>query len=384
MVLTHTFRDIVDRVLDRLDSEPTDRNQRLARRAVADAYRDLPNRSTWSWYDRTAVFATSAPYTTGTIAYDHTGGAHDRMVTLTTGTWPDWSRAGVLKIGTSYYRVEQRVSDTLLTLEERANPGEDVASGTTYSLQRPTYDLPTDFRRSRGLYNLTNDWWMQPRSFDELLTFERADRHSPGISRSYAIASVNDSLGRLAIHLSPTPSAAATMELFYESKGRDLLMEYEAQGSVETTAGSTTVAGTSTAFADKHVGSLFRVSAHTTIEPTEETGSAVTGAYNPYTFQSRVLRVTNTTTLVLEDACPITYSGVKYCLSDPLDVEPEALFPALVAMANANFARLIKSNNIASYDRDADIALRLAKENDNRTPIVASAEPQYVAPKVVL
>ena len=104
----------------------------------------------WSFLKPVTTMSLNAPYTTGTIAYDHTGGTHERQVTLSGGTWPAWAAEAKIEISGTDYPVESRVSDSILILDSSDNPAADVAASTTYNLHQDDYDLPDDFGRIIG------------------------------------------------------------------------------------------------------------------------------------------------------------------------------------------------------------------------------------------
>jgi hypothetical protein len=99
----------------------------------------------WSVYEAEYFLRVEAAYSTGTIAYDHTGGVVERLVTLTDGTWPDEVQHYRIVIDGDHYPIERRVSDTTLTLQPSENPGADVAAGTSYQVYRQSYPLPIGF-----------------------------------------------------------------------------------------------------------------------------------------------------------------------------------------------------------------------------------------------
>lgn len=86
--LLWTYQDAVEWVLDAQNANETNTGaaQRLARKAVQEAYREIVNLHQWSYLEGRYQFVASAPYSTGTITYDHTGGANERMATLASGT----------------------------------------------------------------------------------------------------------------------------------------------------------------------------------------------------------------------------------------------------------------------------------------------------------
>ena len=71
-------------------------------------------------------------YTTGAVVYDHTGGASERLLTLSGSgaAYPSWAGSAKVRIGSTTYDVDSRLSDTTLTLSSSSNPGTDVGSSS--------------------------------------------------------------------------------------------------------------------------------------------------------------------------------------------------------------------------------------------------------------
>ena len=131
-----TYKDLTDHLVDYLGSTVSGENERLARNAVQNAYRECCTTHRWAYYYAKGRLNTVAPYTTGTVAYDDTGGAYERLLTLTGGIWPSWAAYGHVLVNNVPYQIAERIDDTRVTLTEMTNPGADVAAGTTYSLRR--------------------------------------------------------------------------------------------------------------------------------------------------------------------------------------------------------------------------------------------------------
>ena len=137
-----TFQDAVDHVSDVFDIaglDATSKHFRAAKRAVADAYRDIVRLHEWSYYERHGQITTEAEQSSSTITYDHTGGTYERMVTIAAGTWPTNARYMHIIIESQRYKVATRESSTVITLTPDTNPGADVAAGTSYNIFRSVY-----------------------------------------------------------------------------------------------------------------------------------------------------------------------------------------------------------------------------------------------------
>jgi hypothetical protein len=154
--ILYTYHDAIEDLLDWLGVAVDANALRMAKRAILAAYRDIPNARGWAYYMNRARITTVAPYDTGTIAYTHSS----RTVTLTDGTWPTWAANGVLTIDNVQYQVTTRTSSSALVLSTNTNPGDDVASGTSYTLAREEYTIPVDMLSAGQLIDLASQSWV--------------------------------------------------------------------------------------------------------------------------------------------------------------------------------------------------------------------------------
>ena len=104
-----TFQDAVDRLALATGCRATGREYNQLRMAVLDAYKDLPNKHSWSYYKRAFQITTVAPETGKVCAYDHTGGTYERQLTLTTGTWNDQAADGQVVLGDNLYNIFEMI-----------------------------------------------------------------------------------------------------------------------------------------------------------------------------------------------------------------------------------------------------------------------------------
>jgi hypothetical protein len=95
----------------------------------------------WTFMRPYTTLTTSASYSTGTVTIV------DGVVTLAGGTFPSWAASGQLTVGGDSYAVSSRDGDTQATLSDTTV---DADAGSAYSLERPTYDLPSDFAAMYG------------------------------------------------------------------------------------------------------------------------------------------------------------------------------------------------------------------------------------------
>lgn len=359
-----THSDILDHLLnDVFQIQRGSRTERLARVAVRNAYRDLPSAHDWAYYKRRGMIVTSAPYSTGTIAFDYTGGAAERLVTLSSGTWPTWAKYGTLLIANKHYKVATRESSTTLTLDSVTNPGEDIAAGTSYEIYRSVYPLPNGFRRIGTV--------LDPNSIDALIYItpneivnEYIIDTSPSTPRRWTMRGLSaDYPGQMAIEFHPPPAESRTYEFLYANEGRELVMPVEIdKGTVSVSSGATTVTGSSTSFPAECVGAVIRFSELTDKKPTAQWGE------NPYTHQAYITSRTSTTEVIIDTAAPQAFSGVQYTISDPIDIEPDAMLSYFLSKCSYELAKLIHKTGkeVAEYAAIATMDLRDAMAADGR------------------
>lgn len=309
-----TYQDAVTHGLDYLGGAATGRDAKSYRRAADEALRDLVNLRQWSSYVRHGRLSTVASYSTGTISYDHTGSAYEREVTLTTGTWPEWAAFGVLKIAGVRYTVATRESSSIITLAADSNPGADVASSTTYLLYRDSYPCPADFGKMLSpLIDATNHREIGHVNARDALRNTRL-YGTTGEPTGFSLVGSSDYFGTSSFEITPPPSSAKDYDYLYLRRPRPLRIEAVNDGTVTITANQQTVTGSGTAFTDALIGSVLRVSASTSVAPTGRYGSS------PYDQERVIVDVTSATALTVDAAWETSRSGVKYVISDPVDV----------------------------------------------------------------
>lgn len=374
-----TYQDLVDDLLDVFGEDYDRRAKKVAKRSSVEAYRAVTRRHAWSIYSGVNRISTVAPYSTGTIAYDHT--AHlsgERMVTLTDGTWPTWAAFGCLLIDSRPYHVESRISDSLVTLTESLNPGADIAAGETYKLYRDTYPLPVAARSMGRLRDVVNGYKPDYVFADDWLEVVRGFT-TPSLPTHYTTIGDPENYSSLAVRFAPTPDAIYVYDYTYERGLTDLRTLNDASGTVTVTAASTTVTASTAVFKSYHVGSVIRFG-DTTNEPTG------LGGEHPYVAQRTITAVTDTTHATINAVLDGAVTSVYYSLSDVLDIDTDVMLNLLTAESRARYiatmsmgklvfsdeqrlqARLLRAEAEAEYIK----ALALDSKSSTPTPFGAS------------
>ena len=372
--LLWTYQDAVEWVLDAQNANETNTGaaQRLARKAVQEAYREIVNLHQWSYLEGRYQFVASAPYSTGTITYDHTGGANERMATLASGTWPSWAAFGRIIIDNVHYTVATRESDTIITLSPISNPGDDVAAGASYQLYRDTYPLPVNFHKMRLVRNQTDDSDIDPLSPDEAFA-QTAWMRSPGDPTAYAISGDGEYYGSLGITLSPPPSSAAQFAIWYERTQRPMKTYLYSNGTVSVTGGATTVTLATGSFnSNRHLGAIIRFGDSSNL-PTSDFGT-IDGTDNPYVAQRVITAIASTTSCTIDAAASTSsLSGVKFTISDPLEFEAQSTLTAFLMLAEAVYARITGNKTADAKYAAALRQVRVAAAADYRDLQMSSA-----------
>lgn len=350
--------------MDVINFNDATRLGRIARRAVDTVYRDLPYRKNWRYYQRRQTLQTVASYSTGTIEYDHTGGSSERLVTLTTGTFPSWTKFGKIVIEDVTYRIATNPSSSTITLYEEDNPGADVAAGTTYTLYRSEYPTPIDFRRNIRLYDLTDQEEIPIIGVGEAHALAVGVDNTPDTPRRAYLRNVADHYGVWSIEFLPPPSAIRSYDLSYEAKPRDIgslgasgAITY-ATGTVSTSG--TTVTGSGTTFPTYCAGAVIRFG-------TSASGTAVTNKFgaNPFTEQRIVASRDSATQLTLDAAPTSAYSaGTAFSISDLIDIHPGGMTTAFLRMIEAECAKMLNMKDYPEREAVALRALDRAMENE--------------------
>jgi hypothetical protein len=362
-----TFWDACDYVLDQVvGGAASPRNRRLAVDAVREAYAELPMRRNWRYYYRSWTVQTVASQTSGTIAYDYTGGSSERMMTLTSNTWPSDVTKYAIYIAGIRYTIDTRVSSTVITLGERDCPTTDIDAGTSYTLTRDTYEIPDNCRTVFYLHDTNAPGRLLPCVEPSDIEHEQRIMRNTSLPLMFGCYRSELYSGAMAIHFAPSPSSVRTYQghaIFWPQPLK--VLEYT-NGTVATTSGSTTVTGTGTTFTQDHVGCIVRVSATADPSiPTDLQGETYKDRLNPYALQRVIKSVESTTSLTLEQAADATLTGSGFRISSKIDIEPGAMRNAFLRCCEARFST---QDRKGAQEREAryEKALTLAMCADQR------------------
>lgn len=355
-----TYKDMIDHLVDYLGGSTSEETERYARRAIQAAYNEVATGHRWRYYLTRGRIVTAEPQTSSTITYDHTGGTYERMVTIASGTWPSWAAYGVLVISNVAYEVAERKSSTVITLAPSSNPGEDVAAGTSYTLYRDTYPLPIDFVEVGEIINVGTSQTIAIQSPQEWLSAQRSSV-STAQPAFCTISGDPNYFGIMALRLYPAPDDAYNLDFIYHRRPRQLNLAQYSTGSASTTSGLTTLTGSGTTFTSSMVGSLIRFGTQGGTDiPTGPGGTS------PSTVERVLTGYTSGTSMTLDADPAATLTGVKFSVSDPVDIEEGAMLTFFLRECEKQLRDLKRMAPTSTEERHYQEAWFKARETDSR------------------
>lgn len=352
-----TYYDVLSFLIRLENSSSDSRVVELAQSAILSAYQEMPLMRRWKYYYARGRVTTDAAYTTGTVAYDHTGGANERQLTLTTGTWPTNAARGWVLIDEVSYRVASRVSDSIITLSVNSNPGEDIAAGATYKWWRDTYPLPLDFTGADALIDHST-YWASGHSSPGMVLNYRAGNQFTNRPVAHTFLSDPDYVGVMAVKFSPPPDAIYRMDFTYVRSPMPMRVLDYSTGTVSVS--SATVTGTDTAWHSDMVGCLMRF-------PRSGVNEVPTGLAGKYPYaEQRIITAASATSITLDAVLSGTYDGVKYRISDFIDIDYNVMREAFRKFCEYRFAENMSREDQGTRFRSYTNALVIAKEADGK------------------
>jgi hypothetical protein len=376
-----TVADVLTHLQDFAGSNLKASQLRQRRKAISLGYQHLTTLQPWRYYIKQDRISVAAPYTTGTISYDHTGGAAERLVTLNGGTFPSWTGRGTLVPASgAEYEISERLTDTTATLTETSNPGSDFSS-TAYTLYNDKHLLPLDALSIDQLYGASDKkelTWTDPKDFlQQRQKGKKTDR--PGF---YTLLGDVDAMGRMMIRLAPFPVAALEIDYTYARNARPLLFDSYTAGTV-TTAATTAVTGASTSWVAAMVGSVLRVG-YASADVAEDLADTAPQWFEsmampyPWLYEQRVTDVDSATALTVDAAIP-ALSGVRYEISDPIDIEQGAMMTAFMRCCEWQLGCLMRWQDRKELGDEYERALMAAIQVDKNYNLRSRIEPTPVA-----
>lgn len=311
--------DILDAVIRYTGAQSSEQIVTDAKESILDALAELWSKYDWPWYQDQHIMQFDPPYSTGTVQYDAT----TRQFTLTGGTWPSWAIYGVMKIGNNDARVNKRISDTVLEIEDGSGYLTDLTTDTAYTLYRHAYPVPSTIRKVSYLFLDQQKW--QSVVYLPAIEFRTCRPGSYGAVPQVFTIMKDRAVGTgLALYLWPYPGTRYTARFNYIRSPEPITIWNESTGKITVTSGDATVTGTDTAFTTEHEGCLLRVGRTASAVPTAVSGTA------PLSEELLIDTVASATSLEATSEVTTSRTAVKYDISSILDIDEIIMRPVFM------------------------------------------------------
>ena len=352
-----TLSDLVHRMTLRVSGEPTKRAQAMYVRAIQDAIRSLPSKADWTYYMRQARF-TASPTQGMTIAYDHTGGTEERLVTITSGdAWPADATYGEIRVGENTYRVGRRLNDVQVTLEDDFSLRSDFVGDVTW--ERRAYQFSRELTKVHYVKNLTVDRIVPYLPVSDFM--ESVDtmwgQGSPDV---FTWMNHGNTFGSPEFVLLPAPLRNDIYEV--SATVSPLIPKINIVGGPDLVcaSGSSTVTSDTNTFTSKLVGCVMRISGDGT-PPIDFDGEN-------YDFQAFVTEVVDDSTLKLSESVP--FSGERgYAMSSPIEVDAAVMLEHLEDEAYHQYTKNHDHKSIQQAKMNARESLIMALSRNNKVSL---------------
>lgn len=361
----YTTADAIQHLIDAFGTTAKASEQRRRRSAIAAAYRDVARFYPWSYLTKHERLTFTAPYSTGTVSYDHTGSVSgERIVSLAGGTFPTWAGRATIVFGSIEYDVQKRIDGTTLQLTENSNPGDDVG-GSAFVIYRDKYLLPQDFLRGDRVFKHDNRQGLVYTAPADYFV-QRSREKSTGTPKYYTFMGDEDDTGRMMARVWPLPTAALTVDYAYLRQPRQLLFDEYSAGTISIA--SAAVTGVLTSFTEAMIGSVIRIS-FSGAQADETTGDTAPQWFErmampmPYIYERRITAVGSGTALTL-DSAPGNVSSVLYQISDPIDLEPGLMLTSFIRAMEAHYAAQLADESAQSRFSLFGETIKAAVENE--------------------
>lgn len=378
----YTFLDVIEQLNDWRGGGANAVEDRKIVRATLSAYRHIVGAHDWKALTREFSIVTNASYNTGTIAYTHSS----RTITLTSGTFPSWAADGEIRISSVSYPVSERTDATTLVLSSESNPGDDVASGTSYTLFQTGYRLPVGFQAMTPPVESTLQGGLTPVPAGAIIEW-RTGSYTLGEPNCFAIISDRENTigSRKKIVFWPVPITQRQYRAKIKIRPAQIqhtgVAEKFYQGTITGSSGGTSITGSGTAFESSWEGAVLRIGPDGTNRPT-----GIDGSY-PYAEQHVIDTYSSATSLSITSELIDSYSGRKYVISDPIDIDDVMLEPFLArckyaASLEFNDSASVKQSLLQEYLESLEVAIemdcsRLWDAGSNHRPALLIPPAEY-------
>lgn len=304
--------------------------------AAREGYRRLFSLHDWNYFKRFEMVNVQAPYSTGTIAYTHS----TRTVTLTSGTWPTAAAYGDLRISQVRYQVLYRNSDTEIVLPETSNPGEDVASGTSYEWTQHRY--PLNFQVG-DITEILDPQHPNPLTQIDMrgAMFLQDSFSTQTFPTTYTLFPSQHLPGTWDVWLPSAVYADRKVRIMYDARHTPLDVRYVSGDSLAVNGQVATFPASTLTSA--HVGCVLRISSNSE-EPTTHVGRQNDSSYewelHPYAYERIIVAVSGDTAILSEEVPGGAISGRGWSMSTLVDSDSGPMRTLILRLAEAEYAKV--------------------------------------------
>lgn len=353
----YTFNDLTNRLVLRTGSGGMSTPAAKSRhaRAIQDSIRSLPSKHDWSYFSRQTRFYTS-PARTMTVSYLHSGGSHERLLTVTDGDfWPPDATYGEIRIGEFIYRIEKRINDLQATLEDDFSLSSNWNGEVTW--ERRAYTLGRTVTKVHYVQDISRDRPIPFMSRSEFMSSSYTQWGHGDISR-FTWQNHGNRFGSSEFILLPAPAHEDLIEV--SATVNPLIPKIVALTGTgcSVVQGSNTVETNYSNLTNKVVGAVFRL-ATDNAPPSSDID-------DDWEFEAFITKVIDHNTIELSEPSPLTAEDRGYIISSPIDIDADVM---LEYVEDEAFAQYCKNHDHKSYDMAKMItreSLTMARARDNK------------------
>ncbi len=342
-----TLHDLVHRLSLRAGVDMSPRYTAILVRAIQDAIRSLPSKNDWAYFKRQTRLTTSTAINP-TVTYDHTGGAYEKMLTITSDhTWPADASLGEIVVEQRTYRIKERISTTVVTLEDDFSLQEDFTGDVWW--QRANYQFTRDITRIHSIRNLTVGRelaFLPSQSFID----QSWNSYGRGSVSYFTWQNSGSRFGSSEICLWPTPNAKEIIEVTATVNPQVPKTFLESGTEAVLSVGSRSLTVADATFTKKLIGSVVRLS--------RNSAPPINNEMDNWDFQAFITNVPNATTLTLSEALGDETIGGGYAISSGADIEAATM---LEYIEDEAYAQYCKNHDHKSYPTATQVAMRSLK-----------------------
>ena len=354
-----TYQDCIEHLITSSFGGPQDAEQKDIRSAIQRAYQEIAWIRDWQYFHQQGRILFS-PSWQGTVTYD----LSTRTITKQSGdAFPTDAAYHSIRVGDYVCKIVSRVSGTQVVVDSTLKIPSDIHVAQQARMYRTVFPLPEDFRNIDAPVDETGwtNFYYIPQ--DAAMKLEASDR-AIGPPYYWTVIKDPNAFGyAVKILMDGFPISVESLDFTYRRSPRTLRLsghETTARAGTVSAAG-TSVTGVGTSFSSGMVGSVLRFGTAAQLPDT-------LGSMNPYVAEARIVSVASTTALTIDAS--VTASGVKYVVTDPVDMPP-GMHNCMLSGCEYWLARTRNQkpdSAFALYQRD----LRLAMENDQVAPLAGS------------